>query len=64
VDEVNEEQVDAVARVLAKWNPLGAAAQGVPDLDGYRIEATDIIVGLKIRGQSVKGGAVHRGRSQ
>ncbi len=57
MDEVNEEQVDAVARVLAKWNPLGAAGQGVPDLDGYRIEATDIIVGLKIRSQSVRAEA-------
>jgi hypothetical protein len=51
---MNEEQVDAVAKVLAKWNPLGAAAQEVPDLDGYRIEAGDIIFGLKIRGRFVK----------
>ena len=51
---MNEEQVDAVAKVLAKWNPLGTAAQEVPDLDGYRIEAGDIIFGLKIRGRSVK----------
>lgn len=40
---MNEEQVDAVAKVLAKWNPLGAAAKEAPDLDGYRIEAGDII---------------------
>lgn len=51
---MNEEQVNAVARVLAKWNPLGTAAQEVPDIDGYRIEAGDIIFGLKIRGRSVK----------
>ncbi len=51
---MNGEQVDAVAKVLAKWNPLGAAAQEVPDLDGYRIEAGDIIFGLKMRGRSVK----------
>ena len=51
---MNEEQVNAVARVLAKWNPLGTAARKVPDLDGYRIEAGDIIFGLKIRGRSVK----------
>ena len=51
---MNEEQITAVAKVLAKWNPLGAAAQEVPDLDGYRIEAGDILFGLKIRGRSVK----------
>ena len=51
---MNEEQVNAVARVLAKWNPLGTAAQEVPDIDGYRIEAGDILFGLKIRGRSVK----------
>ena len=51
---MNEEQVDAVAKVLAKWNPLGAAAKEAPDLDGYRIEAGDIIFGLKIRGRSLK----------
>ena len=53
---MNEEQitVTAVAKVLAKWNPLGIAAQEVPDLDGYRIEAGDILFGLKIRGRSVK----------
>jgi len=51
---MNEEQVDAVAKVLAKWNPLGTAATEVPDLAGYRIEAGDIIFGLKIRGRSLK----------
>lgn len=51
---MNEEQIIAVAKVLAKWNPLGAVAQEVPDLDGYRIEAGDIIFGLKIRGRSLK----------
>lgn len=54
VKKMNEEQIAAVAKVLAKWNPLGTAAQEVPDLDGYRIEAGDIIFGLKIRGRSVK----------
>jgi hypothetical protein len=33
---------------------LALQAQDVPDLDGYRIEAADIIFGLKIRGRSVK----------
>jgi len=51
---MNEEQITAIANVLAKWNPLGIAAQEVPDLDGYRIEAGDIIFGFKIRGRSLK----------
>ena len=52
--QVSEEQITAVANVLAQWNPLGAAANKVADLDGYRTEATDIIFGLKVRGNSVK----------
>ncbi|HCN68529.1 MAG TPA: hypothetical protein DIT03_09730 [Candidatus Accumulibacter sp.] len=51
---MNEEQITAVADALANWNPLGAAAQGVPDLDGYRVEAADILFGLKLRGRSVR----------
>ena len=51
---MNDEQITAVANVLVKWNPLGAVAQGMPDLDGYRVEAADIIFGLKIRGRSVR----------
>jgi hypothetical protein len=51
---MNEEQITAIANVLAKWNPIGTAAQEVPDLDGYRIEAGDIIFGFKIRGRSLK----------
>lgn len=54
---MNERQVDGVASVLAQWNPLGAATQGVPDLDGYRVEAADIIFGLKLRGRSVRSDA-------
>jgi hypothetical protein len=51
---MNEEHIAAVANVLTKWNPLGTAAQEIPDLDGYRVEAADIIFGLKIRGRSVR----------
>ena len=50
---MKEKQIAAVAKVLAQWNPLGAAAQNVPDLDGYRTEATDIIFGFRMRGRSV-----------
>jgi hypothetical protein len=51
---MSEERVTAVANVLAQWNPLGESVMNVEDLDGYRVEATDIIFGLKVRGNSVK----------
>jgi hypothetical protein len=34
---MNEEQIAPVASVLAKWNPLSAAAHDVHDLDGHPI---------------------------
>ena len=46
---MNEEQVIAVANILARWNPLGEGARDVTDLDGYRVEAADIIIGLRKR---------------
>lgn len=46
-------QVEAVAKLLAEWNPLGDAAKKITDLDGYRVEAADIVFGLKVRGDSV-----------
>jgi hypothetical protein len=51
---MNEEKITAVANVLAQWNPLEKGARNVDDLNGYRIEAIDIISGLKVRGNSVK----------
>jgi hypothetical protein len=50
---MNEEKITAVASVLAQWNPLGESARNVEDLDGYRVEAADIIFGLRVRGNSV-----------
>ena len=40
--------IDAVAKVLSDWNPLGAADSQYPDLDGYRTEAIDIISALYV----------------
>jgi hypothetical protein len=40
---MNETQITKVAAVLSEWNPLGNKAHDIPDLDGYRIEAIDII---------------------
>lgn len=51
---MTEEQITAVANVLALWNPLGEGARNVADFDGYRVEAADIIFGLNIRERSVK----------
>jgi len=51
---MNENQITAVSNVLAQWNPLGEKANSVSDLNGYRIEATDIIFALEMRGKTVK----------
>ena len=40
---MDETQITKVAQVLSEWNPLGSEARNVPDLDGYRTEAIDII---------------------
>jgi len=45
---LDEVQISKVAAVLAEWNPLGSKADSVPDLDGYRIEAIDIIMALGV----------------
>lgn len=39
----DDQKIEAVARVLLEWNPLGDDAQRVHDLDGYRTEAIDIL---------------------
>jgi hypothetical protein len=44
--EPSDDQIEQVARVLSEWNPLGDEAGRVPDLDGYRTEAADILFGL------------------
>jgi hypothetical protein len=45
---VDEVQISKVAAVLSEWNPLGSRADSVSDLDGYRIEAIDIIMALGV----------------
>lgn len=45
---MDELQISKVAAVLADWNPLGSRADTVSDLDGYRIEAIDIIMALGV----------------
>ena len=57
---MDPKQIEAVMRILSDWNPLGAAAAKVPDLDNYRIEAIDIIAvsGFGRMTQSTVDGAV------
>jgi len=40
---MDKTQITKVAEVLSEWNPLGSEARNIPDLDGYRTEAIDII---------------------
>jgi hypothetical protein len=49
---MEQAQIDLVAGVLQRWNPLGAGAARVPDLDGYETEAIDIIFNLSLGRQT------------
>jgi hypothetical protein len=40
---MKDETIGKVAKILAEWNPLGENANFIKDLDGYRVEAIDII---------------------
>jgi hypothetical protein len=51
---MNEDPILSVADILARWNPLGEGAKKMADLDGYRVEAADIVFGLGIRGKYIK----------
>ena len=42
-------EINEVAKILSEWNPLGEDSARVKDLDGYIIEATDILSELQIR---------------
>lgn len=53
---MDETHIIKVAKVLSEWNPLGNKAHNIPDLDGYRTEAIDIIATFHL---SV-GGATER----
>jgi hypothetical protein len=45
---MDETQITKVAEVLSEWNPLGNKAHKIPDLDGYRTEAIDIIATFRL----------------
>jgi len=45
---MKEETISKVAGVLEAWNPLGEKAGSIEGLDGYRIEAIDIISTINV----------------
>ena len=45
---MKDETIETVAKILEKWNPLGENANSIKDLDGYRVEAIDIISTLDL----------------
>ena len=45
---MEEETISKVASVLDAWNPLGEKAKTIEGLDGYRIEAIDILSTINI----------------
>ena len=45
---MKKETISKVASVLDVWNPLGEKAKSVEGLDGYRIEAIDILSTINI----------------
>ena len=47
---MDEEKILKVAKILDEWNPLGDAENTVDQLDGYHVEAIDIIETIQIYG--------------
>ena len=47
--KMEEKLNQKVMKILSDWNPLGDDATSVPDLDGYRTEAIDILFHVNLR---------------
>ncbi len=45
---MEEKQIQEVMKILSNWNPLGNRATTIPDLDGYRTEAIDILFEIHV----------------
>ena len=45
---MNDENITEISKILTKWNPLGARATSIPDLDDYETEAIDILMAIEI----------------
>jgi hypothetical protein len=46
---MEQKAINAVAGILAEWNPLGPGAHTYADLNGYRNEAVEILFELQMR---------------
>ena len=44
---MNDKTITAVSKIITKWNPLGSGATSIPDLDGYKTEAIDILFAIE-----------------
>ncbi len=47
---ITDKQIEQIANILTKWNPLGDKANKITDLNGYQTEAEDIAFDLEISG--------------
>lgn len=48
---MDQSKIEGVAGVLQRWNPSGAAANRIIDLNGYETEAIDIIACVSLGSQ-------------
>ena len=48
-ERMNEEHIARVKELLIEWNPLGEKSILIEDLNGYEIEATDILFHIEKR---------------
>lgn len=49
-----DDKVLEISRILSEWNPLGARAATVEDLNNYKTEAQDILWAMNLHGDTVK----------
>ena len=49
-----DDKVQEICKILTEWNPLGARANTVEDLNDYEIEARDILWAMDLHGDTVK----------
>ncbi len=51
---MNEEMAQAIANILNEWNPLGERATLIKNLDGYAVEAEDILWSMDLYNKTVR----------
>ena len=45
---MDQTNIEKIKRIIAEWNPLGAAASKIPDLNEYETEVDDILFALEM----------------